>query len=71
MIMHVVLGDNKDTKPIIKELVKRKDDPITVVDDKYNGMYRKGEVLYTNMEYIKSCEDLPIEFVFYAYVQKS
>ncbi|KXH86110.1 hypothetical protein [Sporosarcina sp. HYO08] len=71
MIMHVVLGDNEHTGALIEKLTKRKFELITVVDAKYKGMHRRGEVVYANIEYIKSCEDLPIEFIFYTYVCKS
>lgn len=67
-IMHVVLGDNKYTRPFVERLAKNENRTITVIDTRYKGLSRHDGVVYTNIDYIRGNQDLPWTYVFYAYL---
>lgn len=67
-IMHIVLDENEHTKWLANQLAKRDTGIVTLVDEKYSGMERKGDVSYMNMEMASHSFDIPDELYFYAYM---
>ena len=68
LIMHVVLGENEHTKRLAEMLAKRGRGTVTLVDAKYSGLERKGDVAYMNMDLARHSFDIPDELYFYAYM---
>ena len=69
MIMHYVMGDNPNTRWMVEKLADS-EGTVAVIDPKFRGLTLKGGVTYSNMEYVQSTIDLPVEHYFHAYVPK-
>ena len=68
IIMHFVLGENKYTMKIVRKLVERDDGTVTVVDSRYAGINRKGDVTYTNLESVRGTLTLPDKVYFHMHM---
>ena len=67
MIMHYVMGDNPNTRWMVEKLSDA-EGTVAVIDPKFRGLTLRGGVTYSNMEYVQSTIDLPVEHYFHAYV---
>ena len=68
LIMRIVLDENKHTTWLANMLAEQQDGTVTLVDPKYKGMERKGEVSYTNMALARHAFDIPDKLYLYAYM---